>query len=50
MARWKQWLLGWLVLCVGVVSAQDATCPDLVESALEIVDDVCTDLGRNEAC
>lgn len=48
--KWKRWLLGWLILCVTVVSAQNATCPDLVESALEIVDQVCNDLGRNEAC
>lgn len=45
----KLLILG-VILCVGVVQAQETLCPELVEEALSSVDEVCTDLKRNEAC
>lgn len=43
-------LLTFLSLAVTVVTAQSTTCPDIVTSALDSVDDFCADIGRNQAC
>ncbi len=39
-----------LLLSIGAVSAQAVDCPELVKRALTAVANVCTTLGRNEAC
>lgn len=39
-----------LLLSIGVVSAQGDECPELVKRALKAVTQVCTELGRNQAC
>lgn len=39
-----------LFLSVVVSFSQSATCPELVETALNAVENNCRDLGRNEAC
>ncbi len=39
-----------LLLSIGVVSAQAVECPELVKRALKAVTQVCSELGRNEAC
>ena len=58
MSRTNRWLhkgrhgmftLITLFLIVGHVAAQ-ATCPSLVEAALDGLDTHCTNLGRNQAC
>ena len=41
------WSLG---LCVGIVTAQTTTCPEIVEQALDAVDTLCSEVGRNQAC
>src|SRR5690349_1441791 len=38
-----------ILLCVGVILADDA-CPTIVETALDAVDELCQDAGRNQAC
>src|SRR5689334_12753062 len=38
-----------VILCVQSVLAQ-ASCPDLVQTALTQASDACADLGRNQAC
>lgn len=38
------------VLSITVILAQNASCPELVEIALEAVENNCSSLGRNEAC
>lgn len=46
--------LGWGLLCallsVTLVAAQSSTCPDIVEAAMNAVDELCADTGRNQAC
>jgi hypothetical protein len=39
-----------LSVAIVVVQAQSAECPELVEEALNSVDDLCSDLDRNTAC
>jgi hypothetical protein len=39
-----------LLLSFGLASAQAIDCPELVERALKAVTQVCSTLGRNEAC
>ncbi len=46
----RKWVLAWLLLSVSVVLAQDASCPAIVEAALNAVDEFCQDTGRNQAC
>lgn len=39
-----------LLLSFGLVTAQNLDCPELVKKALTAVANVCTNIGRNEAC
>ncbi len=50
MGRIKKifWIL--LLLCVAPVMAQQLSCPAIVETALQAVDTLCRDTGRNQAC
>jgi hypothetical protein len=50
MGRIKKvfWIL--LLLCVSPVMAQQLSCPAIVETALQAVDTLCRDTGRNQAC
>lgn len=50
MSHLRLFVLWTLLICFGVVSAQSATCPDIVEDALDAVDTLCGDLDRNMAC
>jgi hypothetical protein len=50
MQRLRLFVLWWLVVCFGVVSAQDATCPEIVDEALNAVDTLCGAMERNTAC
>jgi len=49
---WKPIILTFLLLGFGVaaVAAQADDCPEIVETALQSVADLCTALGRNSAC
>jgi hypothetical protein len=38
------------LLSIGIIFAQTANCPELVNQALLAVDDACSATGRNEAC
>jgi hypothetical protein len=46
----KTLLLGLLCVAIGSSSAQSLSCPDIVEQALEAVENYCSELGRNQAC
>ncbi len=40
-----------LLLSFAITTAQDAdTCPALVQQAMDTIDDLCSDTGRNQAC
>lgn len=39
-----------VLLSVGTAIAQMKQCPDIVQTALRTVDDLCADTGRNEMC
>lgn len=49
MVQKPLWVLLFTALLSISVIAQDA-CPSIVESALEAIDDFCTEAGRNQAC
>ena len=52
MKRFSLWIgLSLLLFGVGLVhSAQDNTCPAIVQHALSATDNACANTGRNEAC
>lgn len=39
-----------IILCVGVVAAQDDNCPEIVQTAVSAASEACSGLGRNQAC
>jgi hypothetical protein len=43
-------LLSVLYLAPALALAQSADCPELVETALDVADQLCTETGRNQAC
>lgn len=47
---WIVLILCLALIAVGVVAAQDDTCPVIVQEALDAVDELCALTGRNEAC
>jgi hypothetical protein len=49
MYRWVSPLI-LLVIGVSIVSAQPTTCPALVNQAITVANENCTDLARNEVC
>jgi hypothetical protein len=44
------WLLLFIGLSTGIALAQDAACPDLVQTALDYIDAQCSGIERNQAC
>jgi hypothetical protein len=43
-------LWGLFAITFGITAAQEATCPNIVSEALTMVQEVCREIGRNQAC
>ena len=50
MKRVGKWTLFVLLVCVTRVAAQEATCPEIVQAALDATDRECSATDRNQAC
>jgi hypothetical protein len=50
MLRYKKLWVGLLLFCVAPALAQTLTCPDIVQTALQAVEEECQPTERNQAC
>ncbi len=50
LKRWLMWGVGGILLALHVTIAVAATCPALVTTALETLEDSCVNTGRNRLC